>query len=139
MTGTAAYLLAVLPVTAVVLGATWPPRWWHVALLAAGPALTALAVAGVAPFDRLGWIATVGVAVAFLLVPPILPWRRRWARSAVPAVVLAVSGALVALAGGEPAVALYLAPPVLVALGALGVHAVNRHADARQERARTGA
>lgn len=122
----AIYLLVVLPMTLVVLLAVGWPRPWQVVLLLLGPAVTGLAVAGAEPFALLGWIAAFGVPYLYLLVPPMLPWRRPWARVAVPVTTLVLCAALALLMGVEVAF-FYLAFPLLAALGALVVDAVNRH------------
>lgn len=136
MTGAWAHLLVMAPLLVVMTAAVWRPRWWQLLLLGAGPALTAAAIAGVPGVDELGWVSTIGVAIASLVVAPVLPWRRHWARWAVPATVLAVCAALVVAAEGEAAVRFYLALPALLAVGALLVE-VERRWRARREAARS--
>lgn len=126
MTFTLAYLLAVVPVLAVVAAAVWPPRPGPIALIVAGPLITLAAVLGIRPFDSLGWLASIGVPYALLTVAPAVPWRRPWARVAVPGTVLAVCAGFAVLAEGEPAVLFYAALPVIVALSALAVALLSR-------------
>lgn len=126
MTGARAYLLVMAPLLVVMTAAVWRPRWWQLLLLGAGPALTAAASAEVPGVDALGWLSGIGVALATLVVAPVLPWRRGWARGAVPATVLAVCAVLVVAAEGEAAVGFYLGLPVLLAVGALLVEAERR-------------
>lgn len=66
-----------------------------------------------------GWPATIGVGYAFLLVPPVLPWRRRWSSRAVPASVLVICGVLALAAGFDPIGLFILCFPVILALGIL--------------------
>lgn len=126
MTFVGAYLVVVLPLVVVMLAAVWRPRAWQVVAILAGPTVTALAFAEAPLVGRLGWLASVGVLYAFLVVPPVLPWRRRWARPAVPTVVLLLCGVLLAAADGNAAAVLYLGLPTLVSVGALAVLVVDR-------------
>jgi hypothetical protein len=113
-----AYLLAVVPILAVVVAAVWPPRLWAVALIAAGPLITLAAVLGIPPFEFLGWLPSLGVPYAVLTIPPLIPWRRLWAARAVPGVALTVWIIFIALGHNAPA-AFICGPPALAALVAL--------------------
>jgi hypothetical protein len=121
MTFELGYALAVVPVLVVVTAAVWVPRFWQAALVLAGPLTTLATVHEVWPFTYLGWWGGGGVAYAVLTVPSLLPWRRRWARLAVPCTVLAVCAVFVAVAAGELPVVFYLGLPALCAVGALVV------------------
>jgi hypothetical protein len=121
-----AYLVVVVPLVVVMLAAVWRPRVWQLIATFVGPTVTALAFAEAPLVGRLGWLASVGVLYAFLVVPPVLPWRRRWARRAVPSIVLLLCGVLLAAADGDAAAALYLGLPMLVSVGALAVLVVDR-------------
>lgn len=120
------YLLVVVPLVGVATAAVWVPRPWQAGLLLGGPALSALAWAGVPGVELLGWLAVFGVPYALLVVLPVLPWRRRWARTTVPGTVLAVCAVLVAVARAEVSVVFYLALPASLAVGALVVAASTR-------------
>jgi hypothetical protein len=120
-----AYALTVGAVTLAVVIATWPPRPWPALLLSAGPVVSVLAVAEVWPFDLIGWIAVLGVAYLYLVAPPLIPWRRRWARYLVPATCLFVCAGLVIFGGGL-VMAVYLALPILCAAGAIIVAVLDR-------------
>ncbi|WP_299444377.1 hypothetical protein [uncultured Phycicoccus sp.] len=126
MTLLIAYLVVVVPLGLLALAAVWRPRPWQVALILAGPLVSALAVVGVSPAKDLGWVATIGVGYLFLVVLPVLPWSREWARTAMPLVVLAISGLLVGLAQGSPAILVVVALPATLSLGALVVAALSR-------------
>lgn len=116
-----AYLFIVVPLVIMMAVAMWPPCWWQWAALLVGPLVTTLAVAEVPVIPSIGWLATIGVAYAFLLVPPVLPWRRRWGRWSIPATVLLICALLAAAARFEAAVLFYLGLPALFSIGALVV------------------
>lgn len=120
------YLAVVVPLVAMAVAALWPPRWWQVALLVGGPVLSGLSVLEVAGLQGLGWIAVFGIPYAYLIVLPLVPWRRAWARVAVPLTVIAVVGLFVGLAGFEVAVVFYLAMPFVAAVVGLVIGAVSR-------------
>lgn len=120
------YLAAVVPLVAVAVAALWPPRWWQVALLVGGPVLTGLAVLEVAGLQHLGWIAIFGIPYVYLVALPLVPWRRAWARVAVPLTVIAVVCLFVGLARFEVAVAFYLAMPFVAAVVGLVLAVVSR-------------
>ena len=120
------YLLVVAPLLVVATAAVWVPRRGQALLLYGGPALTALAWAGVPGPVHLGFLLVYGTPYLLLLVLPLVPWRRSWARWAVPTTVLLTSGALASVAEGEAPVLFYVSYPVLLALGALVVAARGR-------------
>ena len=120
------YFAVIVPLVAVAVAALWPPRWWQVALQVSGPVLTGLAALEVAGFDYLGWIAVLGIPYAYLIVMPLVPWRRDWARVAMPVIVMAVVGIIVGLARFEVAVVFYLAMPFAAAVLGLVLLAVSR-------------
>ena len=132
MTFWSAYLGVVGPLVVVMGCAMWAPRWWQWAGLAAGPLVTVLAAADVAWVQPLGWLATVGVGYAFLLVPPLLPWRRPWARWTMPATVLLLCSILAAAAGFDAVTLFFLGLPALLSLGVLVVLLVLTRADRRR-------
>jgi hypothetical protein len=119
------YLLTVLPLLAVATAAVWVPRPWPAVLLYGGPVLTGLAAAQVPGLDRLAYLLVFGTPYALLLVLPVLPWRRRWARWAVPLTVLVECGVLVVLARGDAPALFFVAYPVVLSVGALVVTAVS--------------
>jgi hypothetical protein len=123
----AAYLFLVIPMAAVVLAAAWPPTPKHVALVCSGPAVTVLALLGVWPFTLLGLWAFFAVPYLYLLVPSLVPWRRPWARYAVPVTSLLLCGLLVAAGGGFVA-AVYLTLPILAGVLAVTARVVARPA-----------
>lgn len=116
-----AYVAVVVPLVIVMVIAVWRPRFWQWTSLLIGPLITALATAEVPGIRQIGWPATVGVVYAFLLVPPLLPWRRRWARWAIPAIVLLTCGFLTAVAQFEVSILFFLGFPALLSLGVLVV------------------
>lgn len=118
------YLLVVGTISLVIAIAAWPLRPQLVLLLLTGPAISALAAREVWPFRILGWIAVLGVAYLYLLLPPLIAWRRRWARYLVPAACLSACAGLVAFGGGW-VMAVYLTLPILCAGGALVVAMVS--------------
>lgn len=132
MSFAAVYLLAVLPLLLLATAAVWPPRLWQAALLMAGPAITLAAVLEVWPVPLLGWVSDIGVAYAVLTVAPALPWRRRWARLAIPATTAVVCATFIGAAGGDPAVVFYLAPPLLLAVASLTVALLRLRGKRRQ-------
>jgi hypothetical protein len=123
---TEVYLLVVVPLLAVATAAVWVPRPWQLVLLYAGPLLTVLAAVHVPGVDRLGFLLVYGTPYLLLLVLPVLPWRRPWARWAVPVTVLVVAGLLAAVGGLSTPILFFVAYPVVLALGALVVMAVSR-------------
>lgn len=126
MTRVLGYLAAVVPLVAVAVAALWPPRWWQMALLVGGPVLSGLSVLEVAGLQYLGWIAVFGIPYAYLIVLPLVPWRRAWARVAVPLTVITVVGLYVGLARFEVGVTFYLAMPFVAAVVGLVLGAVPR-------------
>jgi hypothetical protein len=119
------YLLTVVPLLAVATAAVWVPRPWQVVLLYGGPLLVLLAAAQVPGVERLGYLLVLGTPYALLLALPVLPWRRRWARWAVPLTVLLECAVVVALAEGEAPALFFAAYPAVLALGALAVVVVS--------------
>ncbi len=126
MTGEKAYLLVVAPLVVLIFAAVWRPRVWQLLTILAGPTISALAIAGAPLLDYLGWLATLGVPYAFLVVPPVLPWRRRWPRWAVPSTVLLICGVLILAAEGAVAMIYILGPPALLSVGALLVSVIDQ-------------
>ncbi|QKE82837.1 hypothetical protein [Arthrobacter sp. NEB 688] len=122
-----AYLVVMVPLLGLAAAALWPPRRWQAALLVAGPALAALAAAGFPGVERLGWLLVLGVPWALALVLPLVPWRREWARLAIPLVVLALVVTGIALARGAVAAVVYLGLPGAAAVLGLGLLALARH------------
>ena len=114
-----AYLVVVVPLVVVMVIALWWPRWWQWTSVLIGPLITALAAAEAPGIRQTGWPATIGVAYAFLLVPPLLPWRRRWARWAIPAIVVLICGFLTAVAQFEVSILFFLGFPALLSLAVL--------------------
>ena len=127
-----AYLGIVGSLVLVMACAMWTPRWWQWACLAAGPLITVLAVADVVWVQPLGWLATIGVAYTFLVVPPLLPWRRRWAAWAVPALVVILCSVLAVAAQCDPAALFFFGLPALLSLGVLVVLLVLTRVDRRR-------
>lgn len=122
----AGYLAVLVPLVAVALAAVWVPRAWQAALVLSGPTVGVLAFAEVPLVDRLGWVSVIGIPYLYLVVLPAIPWRRAWARTAVPATVLLVTTVLFALAGVHIVSVVYLSPPIVIALVALGLAQANR-------------
>jgi len=128
-----AYLAVVAPLVIVMAFAMWRPRWWQWAFLLVGPFCTTLAAAEVPGVGQVGWPASIGVAYAFLLVPAVLPWRRRWARWAISAIVLLDCGFLAAAAGfGLPSL-VYLGLPALLSLAVLATLLVSTLVERRTD------
>lgn len=120
------YLLVVGPLVGLSLAAVRPPGPAHLVLLLGGPVLAAAAAGGVPGVERLGWVAVIGIPYAYLLVLPVLPWRRRWARVAIPAVVLVDVGLAVAVGRADAPVLFFAAFPACAALVGLVVAARSR-------------
>lgn len=128
MEGVTLYVGILAAVTTIIVLAAWPPRPWLVAVLIAGPAIGVLALYEVWPLVLLGWLPVLGVAYLYLLIPPLLPWRKRWASLGVPGVVMILC-VILAMSGG-PAVATYLLLPFVASATAPIVAVTNRRSTA---------
>ncbi len=120
------YLLIVVPLTLFATAAVWVPRPWQWVLLYGGPLVTLLGVNGVPGFDRLGWVAVFGIPWAYLVVLPLLPWRREWVRTVLPVTVLTLVVFIVGISRADVAVTFYLAFPAVAALVGLGGTVLSR-------------
>lgn len=116
------YLCALVYVLAAPLGlalaALWRPRRAQVLLLLACPVVSfVLAMRLVPGLDGIGWLGTV-LPYVWLVVLPLVPWRRRWARVAIPLVVLVEAGtALTLIDGDASSVVLAVLPAIAAAAG----------------------
>lgn len=115
---------AAAPTLAVVTAAVWVPRRGQALALLLGPAIVLASVTGVLG-HRGWWLGTIGVQWLGLLVAPVLPYRRAWARVAVPLTALAPSVFLVLQSGFAIEALVYLGFPVATGLVGLALGIVH--------------
>jgi hypothetical protein len=114
---------AAAPTLVVVTAAVWVPRPGQALALLLGPAIVLASVTGV--LAHWGWLGTIGVQWLGLLVAPVLPYRREWARVAVPLTALAPSVFLVLQSGFAIEALVYLGLPVATGLVGLALGIVH--------------
>ena len=115
-------------VLGVAVAAVWPPAWWQAGLLALLPAAFAAVALEVPIVRAAGWLISILGPLALLLVLPVVPWRRTWARWAVPvSVAMALAAIAVAAQGDGPILAVLSLPCVMVLIGLVRAAAHSHH------------
>lgn len=113
MTFVAAMVVITLVVATV---AVWPPTAWQAVLLGAVPVAVGAAVLDVPVIRSGGWLISMLGPYLLMTVLPILPWRRGWARWAVPTSVAMVLLALVLVTRAAAPVLFFLVLPFVTVL-----------------------
>jgi hypothetical protein len=122
----------------VATAAVWPPAWWQAGLLGLLPAAFAAVALDVPIARTAGWLISILGPLALLLVLPVVPWRRTWARWAVPASVALVLVAIAVAARGDGPILVILSLPfAMVLVGLVRAAAQHRHLLARPHAAHT--